>query len=388
VADAGNHLLRRIDLIRHEVTTMAGTGEKAQEFNVPGYGRGVSLNSPWDLYRQGTTLYMAMAGMHQIWRLDLRTAYAEPFAGSGSEALIDAPHLEAALGQPSGLSGDGQRLYVADSEVNAIRAVDLNPDGVTATLAGGGLLTFGDRDGVGAAGRMQHPLGVAYADGVIYVADTYNHKIKHLNPQSGRLQTLAGTGRAGYRDGPAAEAQFYEPGGMSTSGGKIYVADTNNHCVRVIDLPTLTITTLPLHGLAPPEITQPSPDQHSTVMQLTEQSLPAASPTTLHLDLRLPAGWEVNEQAPATLTIAVTGDGLRVPATSTRQTLLPLSPHQSVSLHTAQEGTRAWLRVDLAFVACRQSLCVPRQVAWEVPVRSQTGVTSSDLILHYRMPSL
>ena len=195
VADAGNHLLRRVDLIRHEVTTLAGTGEKAQEFNVPGYGREVPLNSPWDLYGQGTMLYIAMAGMHQIWRLNLLTTYVEPFAGSDREDLIDAPHLEAAFGQPSGLSGDGQRLYVADSEVNAVRAVDGNPDGVTTTLAGGGLFTFGDRDGVGAAGRLQHPLGVAYADGVVYVADTYNHKIKQLDLQSGELQTFAGTGR-------------------------------------------------------------------------------------------------------------------------------------------------------------------------------------------------
>jgi hypothetical protein len=202
------------------------------------------------------------------------------------------------------------------------------------------------------------------------------------------VQTLAGTGRAGYRDGSAAEAQFYEPGGLSASGKKIYVADTNNHCVRVIDLPTLTVTTLSLHGWSPSETIRASSDQNHEVMHLTEQALSATSAATLHLDLRFPEGWKVNQQASATLTIAVTGDGLRVPPTSAKQTLLPLSPHQSVALRTAQDGTRAWLRVDLAFVACQQSLCVPHQVTWEVPVRSQAGAALSDLILPYHMPSL
>ena len=178
VADTGNHVLRRVDLQRHTVQTVAGTGDKARVFNVPGTGRTVALKSPWDLYRHQQDLYIAMAGMHQVWRLHLPTAYVEPFAGSGQEGLIDDLHTEAALGQPSGLSGSGAWLYVADSEVNAIRAVSLDSDGAVTTLAGGGLFTFGDRDGVGPAVRLQHPLGIASTDKALYVADTYNHKIK------------------------------------------------------------------------------------------------------------------------------------------------------------------------------------------------------------------
>jgi hypothetical protein len=92
VVDTGNHLLRRVDLRRHVVETIAGTGTKAREFNVPGVGRAVPLNSPWDLHRHGRHLYIAMAGMHQIWRMDLATAHLEPFSGSGREDLVDEVH--------------------------------------------------------------------------------------------------------------------------------------------------------------------------------------------------------------------------------------------------------------------------------------------------------
>jgi sugar lactone lactonase YvrE/thiol-disulfide isomerase/thioredoxin len=246
VADTGNHLIRRVDLSQGVVTTSAGTGEKAHEFNVPGYSRKVALNSPWALYTRDHILYIAMAGMHQLWRMDLNTAYLEPFSGSGKEDLLDGDHAEAALGQPSGLSGDGRRLYVADSEVNAVRAADLDPQGSITTLAGGGLFTFGDVEGVGHEARLQHPLGVAYTADTVYIADTYNHKIKLLTLTDGRVQTLAGTGTAGYRDGPGHEAQFYEQGGLSVRAGQLYVADTNNHRLRVIDLTTHMVTTLPI----------------------------------------------------------------------------------------------------------------------------------------------
>ena len=117
------------------------------------------------------------------------------------------------------------------------------------------------------------------------------------------------------------------------------MADTNNHCVRVIDLPTRTVTTLSLHGLASPETNPPWPDQSIEVLQLTEQSLPAASLTALHLDLHFPRGWKVNEQAPATLTMTVTGDGLRVPTTSAETDLAAAVP---APVSTAADSPR-WI---------------------------------------------
>lgn len=410
VADTSNHLVRRIDLTTQRVDTIAGTGVRAREFNVPGYGRAAQLNSPWDLHRQGNALYMAMAGMHQIWRLDLETTYVEPFAGTGREALIDDMHVDAAFGQPSGLSGDGTHLYVADTEVNAIRAVSLDPDGMTTTLSGGGLFTFGDRDGMGREARLQHPLGIAAVDGGVYVADTYNHKIKFLDNISyeshsgralkrpdaptGHLKTVAGTGMAGWRDGAAAQAQFYEPGGLSAAAGQLYVADTNNHRVRVVDLHTLVVTTLPLRGLTPPENVAGAPsgeDDLTEVLRLSEQSLPASIRTAMRIALHAPAGWQVNAHAPGLLAVTVKGRGAGVPDAYAKKILRPMPPQLEVPLQTAPAGTVALLRVDLNFVLCRkvnQAVCVPRQIAWEVPVRSRSQAVQTELILHDRMASI
>ena len=86
------------------------------------------------------------------------------------------------------------------------------------TLCGGDLFEFGDIDGVGDAVRLQHPLGVAVPAGRVVIADTYNHKIKVLDPASGKVWTLAGSGTPGQRDGAGRKAQFYEPGGVSVAG--------------------------------------------------------------------------------------------------------------------------------------------------------------------------
>ena len=386
VADTGNHLVRRVDLRRHIVETVAGTGEQAREFNIPGTGRGVPLNSPWDLYGDGSYLYIAMAGMHQVWRMALDTSYVEPFAGSGQEALIDDLRSEAALGQPSGLSGDGQHLYIADSEVNALRVASLDIRGTLATLAGGGLFTFGDHDGIGSDARLQHPLGVAYAAGALYVADTYNHKIKRFDLPSGQLQTLAGTGAPGQRDGAAVHAQFYEPGGVSVGAGRLYVADTNNHQIRVIDLHTQTVSTLAMTGLTPPTVQVATAHDPGEVVRYAEHPVPASAQAMVRIGLDLPEGWKMNPAAPAALTVVVSGDGVRVPAEYTRQTLHLLTPALAIPLEVTREGQRAQLRIDLTYVLCQtddQGICALRQVTWEIPVRSQACTTEAELALRY-----
>jgi streptogramin lyase len=85
---------------------------------------------------------------------------------------------------------------------------------------------------------VQHPLGVAARDGRVFIADTYNHKIKMLDAASGKVSTFA--------------AGFYEPGGVSIAGDTLFVADTNNHAIRTVDLGTRTVGTLTIQGLTPP----------------------------------------------------------------------------------------------------------------------------------------
>ena len=139
-------------------------------------------HSPWDLLAHGGKLYIAMAGHHQIWTFDLRNNLAQPFAGNGIEELADGPLGDSCFAQPSGLASDGTNLYVADSEIIAIRSVPLNGVGFVKTIVGEGLFEFGDKNGIGNQVRLQHALGVAYRDGKLYVADTYNSKIKLIDP--------------------------------------------------------------------------------------------------------------------------------------------------------------------------------------------------------------
>jgi thiol-disulfide isomerase/thioredoxin len=244
VADTENHLVRAVDLEARVVRTIAGIGRQAGWGEPGGASLETPLNSPWDLALAGGLLFVAMAGAHQIWILDLVRALAIPYAGSGREARVDGSIDDAAFSQPSGLAIAGETMFVADSEANIVRAVRLPPTNDVRTIAGGDLFEFGDRDGRGDQVRFQHPLGVAAHGGAVYVADTYNHKIRRLDPHTGEVVTFAGTGEPGMADGPRHRAQFHEPGGLSATTEALYVADTNNHVIRVIpftDEPTRTL---------------------------------------------------------------------------------------------------------------------------------------------------
>lgn len=253
VADTENHALRAVDLGTGQVTTLAGTGEQLMGARLGGPARRTRLSSPWDLALLDGTLYIAMAGTHQIWSLRPGEATVQPHTGNGAEALRDGPLAEASMNQPSGLTSDGAVLYVADSEASAVRRIEPGPAGRIHTIVGEGLFEFGDQDGVGAPTvRLQHPTGIAWHDGLLVVADTYNHKIKRLDPATGACHTWLGSGEAAHRDGAAEAAAFAEPCDVSVAGGRLYVADTNNHAVRVASLADGTVTTLELVGLQPP----------------------------------------------------------------------------------------------------------------------------------------
>lgn len=248
VADTGNHCIRRLDLRRREVETVAGTGQQAPIFAEGGEGTGDPMNSPWDLTLVDDWLYIAMAGPHQIWRMRLRSHRFELWAGGGREDLTDGRRLSACLAQPSGITSDGRRIYSADSQASAIRAALLPPSSQVGTCIGAGLFDYGDRDGPGHQALLRHPRGVAYYRGCIYIADTFNNKIKRLSPGNGRIETLFGTGEPGLSDGESA--QFHEPGGVGCADGLIFIADTNNHAIRVSDLQGGPVRTLRLHPAA------------------------------------------------------------------------------------------------------------------------------------------
>ena len=244
VADRKNHSIRALDLKNRTVVTVAGIGKQDREDRFgaePGPALKTGLNSPWDLLFVDGKVYIAMAGHHQIWWFDPIRQEVAPYAGNGAENIKDGPLAAASFAQPSGLATDGKNLYVADSEVSAIRSVPLPPGGVVSTIVGMGLFEFGDTNGTGDDVRLQHALGVAYRGGKLYVADTYNSKIKEIDPKTRVSTTFVG-----------GEKLFNEPGGLSFAGDRLYVADTNNHRIQVIDMATKQVRTLALSGVEPP----------------------------------------------------------------------------------------------------------------------------------------
>jgi thiol-disulfide isomerase/thioredoxin len=210
VADTENHAIRRVDLDERIVETVAGTGQQVYLRITEAEGISTALNSPWDVLFHEDLLYIAMAGQHQIWVFDPGDGSIKAFAGSGREELADGLLNQGGLNQPSGLATDGDILYIADSEASAIRTADLGPDGRIETIVGTGLFDFGDVDGVGDEVRLQHPLGVVTIDGVLYVADTYNSRIKIVNPDTRESSSVFGGNESGWRDGQ--NALFDEPG--------------------------------------------------------------------------------------------------------------------------------------------------------------------------------
>ena len=249
VADTKNHAIRSIDLEALEVRTLAGTGEQMLGRHAGGNGRFISLSSPWDVVKVGGTLYIAMAGCHQLWKLDLNSREARVHAGNGREHIVDGSLQRSELAQPSGIASDGDTLYFADSETSSIRRADVSPTGSVTTLVGEGLFTFGDVDGIGDDVRLQHPIGLDLYDGSLWITDSYNNKIKSLDPESRLCRSVFGSGNVGSADGAGAQAEFYEPGGVSAHDGKLYVADTNNHAIRVADLASGEVSTLSIRGV-------------------------------------------------------------------------------------------------------------------------------------------
>jgi thiol-disulfide isomerase/thioredoxin/sugar lactone lactonase YvrE len=242
VADTGNHAVRRIDLADGTVHSLAGYGRRGPVLRTITTACETALASPWDLAIDGRHVYVANAGTHQIAVLDLDDMTIEPFAGSGAEDLGDEHARTAALAQPSGLAIGSDTLYFTDAETSAVRAVGLGADARVRTLVGTGLFDFGHRNGRLAEGLLQHPLGVACADdGRIFVADSYNGAIRIIDPAAGRIDDLD---ERGLVCADPVCLPLAEPAGIACDGaGRLLVADTNNHRIVEYRLAEGRITT-------------------------------------------------------------------------------------------------------------------------------------------------
>ena len=290
VADTGNHTLRKIDRRAGAVTTVAGTGEigagRLSTEERP--ARSVALRSPWDLLEVQGNLYVALAGSHQIGAFDPRRGTFRLLAGNGHEARADGALLDASFAQPSALATDGKEVFVLDSETSSVRAIDV-AKGQVRTVMGEDLFVFGDVDGDKSKARLQHPIGMAYADGALWVADSYNSKVKRVDPATGTTRTVIG-------------AELGEPAGLAAAAGTLFIADTNHH--RVLRWPLAgksKVEAVALGDLAAPSAETPARvaiDPRDPTIPLGPLRIPPGSSSKIRVSWEIPRGTGVNDEAP------------------------------------------------------------------------------------------
>ncbi|MFJ8360529.1 thioredoxin-like domain-containing protein [Streptomyces sp. NPDC093984] len=347
VADTVNHALRRLDLATGEVSTLAGTGKQWwQGSPTSGPAREVDLSSPWDVAVFGERVWIAMAGVHQLWTYDPATATVVVAAGTTNEGLVDGPGAEAWFAQPSGLavSPDGERLWLADSETSALRWVDR--DGAVHTAVGTGLFDFGHRDGAAEQALLQHPLGVtALPDGSVAVSDTYNHALRRYDPATGEVSTLA--------------TDLREPSDAVLVGEDIVVVESARHRLTRLRLPEEAV-------------------QVAAVAHRTQRAATEVTPGKLRLDVifQAPAGQKLDTRY---------GPSTRLLVSSTPPELLLKGEGADTDLARELELNPAIsegvLHVSAMAASCDDDpaneypACHVHQQDWGVPVRLTEGGT-------------
>jgi thiol-disulfide isomerase/thioredoxin len=393
VADTENHAIRAVDLKERTVSTIAGIGSQARNIPHPGASgpaKTTALCSPWDVIQLtgDKSLFIAMAGTHQIWKIDARLETVSVFAGSGVENLRNGTYATANFAQPSGLATDGQNLFVADSEDSGLRVITGigGNTPLVQTIVGEGLFEFGDRDGRGGAVRLQHCLGLSYSGGHLYVADSYNNKVKICEPRNRTVHTFVGSHKAGDSDDPP---HFYEPGGLSATEDSLYVADTNNNKIRTVDLKSHAVKTLAFEGLNPPRLA-PRPPSFPNKKVIDVASAVAAPGNSIELAVAIPLakGLKLNEEVPLTYLLEtpeksgvlgpeVLPEGQKIKPPATKFTItVPLAK-------PAEAGDKINLRVSLQTFVCSEtsSLCMIKSYVWNIPVTFHSAEGQGPIVL-------
>ncbi|MEU7301936.1 NHL domain-containing thioredoxin family protein [Streptomyces sp. NPDC007206] len=343
VADTVNHALRRLDPVSGEVTTLAGTGRQWWQGSAgSGPAREVDLSSPWDVALFGGKVWIAMAGVHQLWTYDPGAGTVGVAAGTTNEGLVDGPGAEAWFAQPSGLAATAERLWLADSETSALRWVDL--DGHVHTAVGTGLFDFGHRDGAAEQALFQHPLGVTVLpDGSVAVADTYNHALRRYDPATGEVTTLA--------------TDLREPSDAVLVGEDIVVVESARHRLTRLRLPEEAVRV-------------------EAVAHRTQRAATEVAPGRLRLDVvfQAPPGQKLDTRY---------GPSTRLLVSSTPPELLlkgdGADTDLSRDLELNPEVTEGVLHVSAMAASCDDDpaneypACHVHQQDWGVPVRLTAG---------------
>ncbi|MDF0667498.1 MAG: SMP-30/gluconolactonase/LRE family protein [Nitrospira sp.] len=239
IADTMNHRVRMVDSETGIITTVAGTGQ-ARFSGDGGPAYQAALNEPAALVVDDEgRLYIADQSNHRVRMVDLKTGVIHTVAGTGM-ATYDGdgkPASDAALAGPSGLALAGDHLYIADTFNGRVRCVDL-PSGLITTVAGDGGVYRYESSSDAPSPSLSRPTGIALdQEGRLFLTDSDNHLIRQWDRTSGEAFCLAGQGVPSYSgdDGLAKEASLCYPFGIvADRDGMLLVADTFNHRIRVL----------------------------------------------------------------------------------------------------------------------------------------------------------
>jgi thiol-disulfide isomerase/thioredoxin len=240
ICDTGNHAIRRVKLlIQDEVLdTVAGTGKQGVVLPARGKSRDIDFASPTDCVYHQDKLYVCMTGHHQIWMLDLLRNTAERIAGGESEGISDGTLMAANFAQPMSIALSKDGLFVLDAAASALRHVRLN-DGLVSTLVGSGLFDCGDSDGPASIARLKYPSASCFDTQrqVLWIADSYNNKIKVYSPSKNEVKTL----NVNYK--------LSEPAGLALADNALWIANQNAHELLRLDLKTGRLARTPVEDL-------------------------------------------------------------------------------------------------------------------------------------------
>lgn len=236
-----NHVVRRVDAATGIISTVAGTGVAGFSGD-GGAATAAQLRQPHSIALDGAgTLYICDIGNHRVRAVDLKTGVMRTFAGTGERrATVDgAPIAGTPLNGPRALDYDGQgSLYLALREGNALYRMDLQK-GTLQHLAGTGKSGYGGDGGPAREALLSGPKGVAVGpDGNVYFADTESHTVRVYVPSEGVVRTVVGNGQKGDGpDGAPLQCRMDRLHGVYVSpDGVLYIGDSNNHRVRALRL--------------------------------------------------------------------------------------------------------------------------------------------------------
>jgi len=256
IADTYNHRVRRVDAVTGLISTFAGNGTNG--FSGDGAAAtSAQLYFPFEVAVDGVgDVFIADTYNHRVRRVDVGTGLISTFAGNGTNGFSGdgAAATSAQLNYPIGVAVDGVgNVYIADTYNHRVRRVDAGT-GLISTFAGNGTNGFSGDGAAATSAQLSYPEGVAVdGDGNVFIADTYNHRVRRVDVGTGFISTFAGTGAAGFSgDGAAAtSAQLNFPRGVAVDGaGNVFIADTFNHRVRRVDAGTGFISTFAGTGTA------------------------------------------------------------------------------------------------------------------------------------------